>query len=223
LAERLPNLTAAFQGEGIIASWTVIDAASFGENLAAGMEALGGAFFKPNALFLPMPDGEHREQEVRDILATAADHRVGVLLFADDPVTGLGRRHAVNLWVEDRSPDWKMAMDLGNQDLALLIAYKLKLNWKADLRINAVVEDAGEVEAARDYLTNLTDLARLPNAQTRVYPGVLEEALTAAPVASLNIFSLTLESEFAPMRNLVEKARSACLFAMDSGDENALA
>lgn len=51
-------------------------------------------------------------------------------------------------------------MDLGNIDLALLSAYKLKKNWNADMRVITVVEES-QVEDAYIYLENLLDIARL--------------------------------------------------------------
>lgn len=226
LLRRLPFLGQAFQNQGVFGSWTVIDAATFGDNLVAGMEALGGAFFKPNVLFLNLPfdPDPELETELQDIILKASQNKVGVLLLANHPQAGLGRRQSINVWVEDRSPNWELTMDLGNLDLALLIAYKLKRNWPASLNLLAPVKDSEQVPAAREFLNNLVELARLPHTETRVFLGEsLDQYAEQIPVVSLNIFGLSSQPDFARCRHLVEMTRSACLFTLDSGEENALA
>jgi len=221
LLRRLPFLAQAFQNEGVFASWTVIDAATFGDNLVAGMEALGGAFFKPNVLFLTLPfsPDQELETELQDIIFKASRNKVGVMLLAN-----LGRRHAINVWVDDRSPNWELTMDLGNLDLALLVAYKLKRNWPASLNLLTAVQEPGQVQAAEEFLDNLVELARLPRTQTLVFQGTeIERYAGQIPIVSLNIFGLSSQPDFAYLRKLVQTTGSACLFTLDSGEENALA
>ncbi|MCG6879080.1 MAG: hypothetical protein LJE96_08055 [Deltaproteobacteria bacterium] len=55
MTENLPGLAENFEGEDIFATWTVIEAATFSENLAAGLQALGSAFFTSSMIFLPFP------------------------------------------------------------------------------------------------------------------------------------------------------------------------
>ena len=66
----------------------------------------------------------------RRAVREARRHQLGTLVWAPHPTAGLGQRHAINVWVHDRSPDWRLSMDIGNLDLSLLTAYKLKKNWK---------------------------------------------------------------------------------------------
>ncbi|MDK2834703.1 MAG: solute carrier family 12 (sodium/potassium/chloride transporter), er 2 [Methanolobus sp.] len=51
----------------------------------------------------------------------------------------------------------------------------------------------------------------------------MQAVLSKAPQASINIFSLDPEPDFEFIRMAVEKTGSSCLFALDSGEENALA
>ena len=226
LLKRVPFLAEAFQNQGVFASWTVIDAATFGDNLVAGMEALGGAFLKPNVLFLTLPSSpdQELETELQDIILKASQNKVGVILLANHPQAGLGRRHAVNVWVDDRSPDWDLTMDLGNLDLALLIAYKLKRNWPASLNLIAAVKEPDQVSDAQDFLDNLVELAHQPRTETFVLQGdAIDQYSEQIPTVSLNIFGLSSQPDFASLRKLVKMTRSACLCTLDSGEENALA
>jgi len=90
------------------------------------MDTLSGTFFRPNILFMRLPGDSAQEEEIRHILGKAEHHSMGVALFHDEPVARLGSRSTVNVWITDQSPDWEIRFDLGNVDLALLMAYKLQ-------------------------------------------------------------------------------------------------
>jgi hypothetical protein len=114
-------------------------------------------------------------------------------------------------------------MDLGNMDLSILISYKLKRNWKASLKMISCVRDQRAVPKAKEYLENLAEIARIPNVITEVMSGDMESNLSRASQASINIFSMGHEVDFEFVRRAVEQTGSSCLFALDSGEENAFA
>lgn len=71
------------------------------------MQALRGAFFRPNIVFLRMPDDPDREADYRHIIAEADREEVGTLLFAPHPRAALGQCQTINVWIRDRSPDFE--------------------------------------------------------------------------------------------------------------------
>ena len=223
LSARIDDLTGAFRKRGVFASSTVIKADAFADGLTAGIQALRGAFFRPNILFLPQPDSASREQDYRTILTNLSDIPIGVLIYAAHPHAGLGQREQINIWIHDRSPDWSISMDIGNLDLPLLTAYKLSKNWDAQMRLLTVIDDPSERENARAFMETVTDLARMPGADIVVKQGAFEDAVPDAPQADLNMFGLTPEPDFDFMRSMVDQTRSSCLFVADSGQESALA
>jgi solute carrier family 12 sodium/potassium/chloride transporter 2 len=223
LSSRLSYLAKSFQKRGIFSSWTIIDVGQFEENLVAGMEALGGAFFRPSVIFLSLPGSSERDESIKSIIKKASQNRIGVLLFADHPEAGLGMRKTINLWIGDKSPNWELSMDLGNLDLALLIAYKLKINWKASLHLIAQVKDYNLAPAAETFLKYLAEAARIPNAEFHVVVGKMEDFVEYQPMASLSIFALPSDPDLNFVRDMVKKTGTACLFTLDSGDESALA
>ncbi len=223
LVDNLQKLHRAFRERGVFASATVVDNRSFGESLVVGMQVLQGAFFRPNIVFLPMSSSEDREREYREIVRQAKALRLGTLLYAPHPVAGLGQRQSVNVWIRDRSPDWNLRWDIGNLDLPILIAYKLKRNWKANLRILTVIDDEREEKNARDFMSRLMDLARLPETEVIVARSDFKEYLATGPQADLNMFGLLTEPNFDFIREMVDRTRSSCLFVRDSGQESALA
>ena len=159
------------------------------------MEALGGAFFKPNILFLTLPTSPDQdlEDELQDIIRKAALNKVGVMLLVNHPRAHLGRRQAINVWVDDRSPDWDLTMELGNLDLALLIAYKLKRNWQGSLNLITAVKESVYIRPAREFLDNLTELARLPRTETLILQGdSIENYVEAIPVVLAGVLVVNI-------------------------------
>lgn len=55
--------------------------------------------------------------------------------------------------MDERSPDWILGADLGDLDLAVLVAYKLARNWGGELNLACVVADSDQAEPARTYLS----------------------------------------------------------------------
>jgi len=222
LMEELPAQADKFSDAGIFASWTVISAATFGNNLQAGIETFGGTFFRPNVLFLTLPETSEREGETSDIIKTALENQIAIALLADPDNLGLGKGQMINVWFTDRSHDWDLSMELGNQDLALLLGYKLHKNWNAGLRLIASVKDSERSSEAKQFLRSVAKLARFPEVEISVQPGDPDQNLEVGE-ADLNIIPLPVEPDFERLRQICRRRQTACLFTRDAGDENALA
>jgi amino acid transporter len=223
LEAELYELTQAFRERGVFASATVLDSGGYAQSLCAGMQALRGAFFRPNILFLRMPETPEREDDYRQIIREADRERLGTLLYAPHARAALGQQQTINVWIRDRSPDWRISMQIGNLDLALLIGYKLSQNWDAKLRLLTLVDDPDEQANAKDFLEKLVDLGRIPNASTVAETGDFNAYLKDAPRADLHIFGLLPDPDFDFPRHMVETTNSSCMFVRDSGMESALA
>jgi len=221
--ERLSDLTLGLQERGVFTDWTIVRSEGFAGGLTAGMQALRGAFFRPNITFLRMPAGSHREGEYRRIIADADELGVGTMIYAPHPTAGLGQRRHLNVWVRDRSPDWRISWDIGNLDLSILSAYKLSRNWDATIRLVMVVDEPSQRTEARGFLTDLTELARLPETEIVVRAGRFEDQVSRVPQADVSVFGLVASPDFERLRRLVELSSSTCLFVRDSGQESVLA
>jgi flagellar basal body rod protein FlgC len=103
------------------------------------------------------------------------------------------------------------------------VAYKLKKNWKAKIRLVTVVDNKEQEMQAADFMAKLIDLARLPKTETLVQIDKFDEFILKAPDADLNIFGLVDEPNFEFMEEMVDKTQTTCLFIRDSGMENILA
>jgi hypothetical protein len=195
----------------------------FAESVAAGMQALRGAFFRPNVVFLRLPARPGRRDSIRRIVGEADREHIGVLLYAPHAVTGLGQRTSVNIWIRDRAPDWRISWDIGNLDLSILTGLLVARNWGADLRLLMAAEEESHLDDARSFLDDLVELARLHRATTVVEAASFRDFVDRAPQADLSVFGLVRDPDFAFMEEMRERSGSSCLFVRDSGLESALA
>lgn len=222
LQDSLMDLAMSFGKENVYTRWTIIDSDNFKEAVLNSLQTLQGTFFKPNILFLRLPNDTAHDEEIHSIINEARLNNMGIQLYVEDVVAQLGRSASINVWIRERSPEWDLSMDLGNIDLALLTAYKLKINWGAEMRVITVVEES-QVEEAYNYLENLLDVARLNDAKPHVEIGSFTDAMKNAPHADVDLFGLPDEPNLQELRMHVERTQSACVFVADSGRENILA
>ncbi len=223
LADELETLAESFRVKGVFSSWTVIHTEEFAKGINYGSQALQGAFFKPNIVFLNLQEHDDYEAEVRPIIKESIRLEIGVLLYVSHATAQLGQRNMINVWISDRQTNWNIGWDIGNLDLSLLIAYKLKMNWDAKIRLITVINNPKEEAHAKEFLNTLINLARLPKTLTEVYVGDFQDIVIKAPAADLNIFGMEENLSFNFVKDMTHKTNSSCLFVKDSGHESILA
>jgi len=223
LSQELETIAASFRDKGVFSSSAVIHTDEFANGINYGNQALQGAFFRPNIIFLNLQNHDDYESELKPVMKEAIRLEIGVLLYKLHPIALLGQRNMINVWVSNRKGNWTLSWDIGNLDLSVLIAYKLKMNWNAQIRLITVIDDTEEEQNAKDFLKSLVNLARLPQTLTKVHVGSFFEFVPNAPTADLNIFGMddTLKYDF--IKSMSEKTKSSCLFVKDSGHESILA
>jgi len=225
MRREIPSFARAFRKRGVFAQTTFIREAEPGQGLVAAMQALDGAFFRPNCVFtrLPLHEDPSAEEQILRVNRRAQRLGIGVIIFADHPEARLGRRQSINVWMRDQSPEWKIGMRLGNMDMSLLLGYILREAWDGDLRIVCVVQDEGERNNAERFVRRVTDLARIPDVDIDIRVGELKEHVPRVPTADLDIFGMSDQPDFDFARHVLQTTASSCLFVRDSGQENALA
>ncbi len=223
LTEELSSLSEAFRIKDVFSSWTVINTDDFAKGVNYGNQALKGAFFRPNIVFLNLQQHDNYETEIRPVIKESIRLEVGVLLYSSHPTALLGRRNMINVWVSDRTNNWDIGWDIGNLDLSILIAYKLKKNWEAKIRLIIVIKDEEERKNAQKFLNLLISLARLPETLTEVRVGNFKDTVANAPSADLNIFGMDENLRFEFVQEMTLLTNSSCLFVKDSGHESILA
>ncbi len=231
LTPRLQNLSDAFRRHGTMTTYCAVDSAGYTTGIVTGLQVLRSAFFSPNILFLRLPDATERYAELRGVLREAERLRVGQLLLALHPQSGLGRTSVLKLWAPPRAEGQDLATYLRaeNLNLAVLAALRIAQAWRTPLRLVTAVPDSADSASAQRNLDELIDLCRIPkSAVSEVIVGDIETCLATASQSDLDIMALRpagdgLGPDLEQVTRMVTLTRSSCLFAGDSGAESALA
>ncbi len=85
LALQLAKISESFRIKGVFSSWTVIHTDEFTKGINYGSQALQGAFFKPNIVFLNLQEHDDYEVELRPIIKESIRLEIGVLLYVAHP------------------------------------------------------------------------------------------------------------------------------------------
>lgn len=222
LPAALPALVDKEREGDLHATWTRLETDRYMEGLGLAMDALQGALFPPNLVAVDLrrvSDGE---------LALYLDHcrrlSVGLLLWQPHPQGGIGARRAIDVWISDRAPQWRLELHVTNLDLPVLVGLLLAEAWQAELRLCTSPRDPADAAAAEAFLRAVVDQARLPRRTTvHVLPGPFAAALTQAPPADLHLFGMPPALSRARLDEVAAACQGSCLWLLDSGHESALA
>jgi len=221
--KQLDSQSAAYLNRGVFSSSSVIEAEDYTQGVIMGIQALRGAFFRPNLLFLELPKDESLHRKIENVVDVATYSQMGVAMIVDHPEAGLGRRHLINLWIPPQEK-WDVKLNFDNLDLALLLGYRLYDSWEGELNIYVRIPTKKEKKNAEKFLKRLIHSARLPvkNAKVVVAKDFLE-AVPETEQADLNIFPLPEEVKVSKLWALRDACNSTCLLTKDSGIESAVA
>ena len=217
------SITEAFKKDDLHSSWSIMVTNKFAEGVNFGNQALNHAFFKPNIVFLSMLEKEEVLQDYPKIIYEAKRLELGVLLYLLHPISQLGQKQNVNIWVRNPGIQWETVNSIGNIDLAMLTAYKLMQNWNATINLITVVDDVAKKENAQLFLNELIELSRLSEFKSKVVVGDFRTELVNSGHVDLNIFGLSDQINLDYNIQLMELSKTSCLFVQDSGNENVLA
>ncbi len=224
--KRLLQVSRAFKNDNLFSSMTIMKTNDFARGVNYGNQALGAAFFRPNIIFLTMLERESSIRDYPKIIKEARELNVGIILFMPHKKAMLGQRQHINIWVRNTDPE-KDILDFSRSqltsNLALLIAYKLKLNWTAEIRLINIINPEDNLEKEKKALDEFINLSRLPIHKKIVKKGNFYNELTIAPEADLNIFGISPKLNMEEHINISKKINSSSMFIMDSGQENIFA
>ena len=220
----LDALANDFLEAGVHTTATELEVEKVSRGVVHAMQTLRNAFLRPNILFISATKDETLAAEIEVILRAARKNRMGVVLAAQHPTAGLGKRRRLHVWVRPQGPDWKLeeGARVSNLNLQLIVSYLLWQRWEGSITCHCSVAK-GELEAARAYLVQVLELARIPSdSLVDVEEGPLRDAVVTTSGADVQIFGLPPEGELRFAHEMVELAEATCLFVLDSGEEDAL-
>ncbi|MEM7757688.1 MAG: amino acid permease [Cyanobacteria bacterium P01_A01_bin.40] len=225
-ALRLKKLAAAFRRRGIFTTFSILKIASPVAGISVVLQSSQSTFFRPNIMFLKVPNTSADWSHMQPILSEAQRLEVGIMLFGLHPLAGMGRVEVINVWLTPQIDDIPFAAKLqkGNFNLTMLMALRLHRSWQGSLHLITVVSSTDEVKAAQQYVEELRDLCRVPeSAKTFVLVGQFDKCLPQAPQSDMDFIGLSSEPDYDFICRMIDLTGSSCLFFRDSGTESAIA
>ena len=224
LESYLPDLVDTFENAKIAASYSYIDGNDYGKIVSVSMQALRTAFFKPNTVFLKLDQqAVDKVEDYKSIVRQAYANHWGIIFFAPYE-TNLGIEKTINVWLENIPNNWMEQLDIGNNDLAVLISLIIRKNWKGTLNIVRVIDGSMTAEAAMDQVSDIMEFARIPRDTAVQVIEKSDKMWEKADRADINIIGISEANlDIAHLTKLPDLLNSSCLFTLDSGEEGALA
>jgi solute carrier family 12 sodium/potassium/chloride transporter 2 len=226
LGRELDAIAEAFKKDNLFSTTTIMKTKNFAEGVNFGNQALGGAFFRPNIIFLTMLEQESSVNDFPKIIKEARLLEIGVALYMPHPKAMLGRKQTINVWVRNKGGVWdakNVKPGENTPNLSLLLAYKLKKNWDAEIRLITIISNDEDKDHAEAYLKEFMDLTRLPIKDIVIKVGKFYEELEKSPSADINFFGISPIMTIADYEKIAASVNSSCMFIMDSGHENVFA
>ena len=218
----LEGVVEDFNNDGIYATCSRVPVSGYATGATVSLAVMEGAFFPPNVVFVSAES--KTDEALQPVLRAAREARVGMVIYVAHPEAALGRQRTVNLFVRDQSPDWRLSLEMASLDLTTLLALQLHQNWNARLRFLCAVDTDEKVEAARRFLEEFAEEARVPGeTDFHVETGSFHAVLAACEPADINIIGMPATVDLAFMREVTLAVRGSCLFVLASGKESALA
>ena len=213
--DELIELAALLIEEGMFVETTVAQSRDFLQGAITVLQTVKGATFPPNTFFYILNDNNGPEQLTEELLDSASQEGLGLIVLRYHDQTGFSQEKIVNLWIRKGSP---------NISLAVLIALQIKKNWEGQLRLVLVVDHQIDVDEAHDYLERLKALVRLPHdVENHVLVGGFRQSLHSAPPADLNIFGMQEHPDVQMIKEIGADIKTSVIFLRDSKHESALA
>ncbi len=219
--EELPELVDKFSEKGIFTSYSTIDADDYTNSVIVSLEAIQSQVFAPNILFLPYKPHEIHKNDLQDIIKAADENNSGVAIFDRDKEVGLGTEEDVHVWISPKTLEHGL-FKYRYYDLALLMAYSIKKNWKGTIHLWMCVDEEKE-KKAKKYLNNLLYEARFPHStDINIVNQDFEETLDDAPDGDIHIIPFE-KDDVDSITKIAKREDKSYLFVLDSTQESVLA
>lgn len=127
----------------------------------------------------------------------------------------------IGLWLSEIPADWQDSFNIGNDDLATLLAVLIARNWDGTIDATLLHEPGGELDEA--MLLTFRNMVRFTK-KTKIasVSGSLKSQLSRHRNVDLNVISIPRDLQIEAMIDMVNGSRISAIFCSDSGFESAM-
>lgn len=218
----LRNAALKFKESRISASYAFIENKEFNTTVNISMQSLNAAFFKPNVIFASIDMGDVNPDYYDRLLSDAKKNDFGMIIYIPFSTASLAIENSINLWLTDIPQNWKTAFNIGNNDLATLLALLICKNWKGTIDVFIIDNETPSTFTEED-LDDFQTLVRFPeNTTIHIRQGELIDNTKLYRNSDVNIFGIEPGMTTAEMIKIVNESRISSVFCLDSLKENVL-
>ncbi len=208
-----------FEEQGIFANYTTVESEEYLEDTSISLEAIEGQFFHPNILFLPLESYKFELKKLEKLIHTTRYSKSGLIFFKKYKV-GLGLEKNIHLWIDDSVLEKDFYEDR-EFDLAMLLGYKIKSNWKGKITMH-MITSSGKAKKAKKYLKRLLYESRFPS-DTKIKVNYNLKKAIEKQKSDINLISFENFEQLKEKYEKLKEIKKTYMFVMDSRKEDVLA
>ena len=218
----LKNAALKFKESRISASYAFIENKEFNTTVNISMQSLNAAFFKPNIIFASIDMGDVNHEHYDRLLSDANKNDFGMIIYIPYSTASLAIEKSINLWLTDIPQNWKAAFNVGNNDLATLLALLICKNWKGTIDVFIIDNETPSMFTEKD-VEDFQTMIRFPeNTTIHVKQGELIDNTKVFRNSDVNVFGIEPGMSTVEMIKIVNESRISAVFCLDSLTENVL-
>ncbi len=156
------------------------------------------------------------------LLLDAKKNDFGMIIYIPFSTASLAIEKSISLWLTDIPQDWNTVFNIGNNDLATLLALLICKNWKGTIDVFIIDNETPSMFTEHD-VDDFQTMIRFPvNTTIHVKQGELIDNTKLYRNSDVNIFGIEPGMSTAEMIQIVNESRISAVFCLDSLTENVL-
>jgi amino acid transporter len=217
----LKNASQKYKESGISMSYAFVENKELNTTINISMQSLNAAFFKPNVIFVSVDSGNANLDFYDKLISDVKKNNFGMIMYIPFSTASLAIEKNITLWLTNIPTNWKETFNIGNNDLATLLSLLICKNWKGDIDVNIVDDNASKF--SETDIDEIKTMIRFPKkTNISIKHGALLDKVKKYRTSDINIFSVDANMSTADMMILVNESRISSVFCVDSNLENVL-
>ena len=218
----LKNASQKYKESGISVSYAFVENRELNTTINISMQSLNAAFFKPNVIFVSVDTGNVNLDFYDKLIADVKKNNFGMIMYIPFSTASLAIEKNINLWLTNVPALWKETFNIGNNDLATLLALLICKNWRGEIDA-IIVDDNPNQKFSETDIEDIKTMIRFPKkTNISVKEGNLLVNVKKYRNADVNIFSIDADMSTVDMIIMVNESRISGIFCVDSNLENVL-
>ena len=219
--EKIRREEKRFYEEGIYTNYTTVEDKDYIKSIEIALEAIEGQFFHPNVAYVPSDISKLSEDNLKGLINSCDYSETGLMFFKPSQNTTIEENQEIHLWVPEKALN-KDFYENRSFDLAMLLSYKMRMNWSGKIILHMSLNNNSKIKAKR-YLNRLVYEARFPKNTEVDVSTIAKERKFKERDGELHIVPFENYRDIEREEKKTEGTNNSYIFLKDSGEEDVLA